>query len=357
MYLYWNGPDRTETRLAAAKAAADKALAQEPGLGLGDYAMALYYYWGYRDYDKALHWNELASKSMPNSSDVEAIFAFIARRQGRWSYAISSLQRATVLDPRRALNFDQLAITYALLRRYADADAAFSQALAVTPNPDDELATRAQIAVFWTGDLKPLGIALKDLTPGTDAYIGNARLFFWYYWWSREYVAAISKAQTDLAIGWSDNSSIALPRQLFLAWAYTAAGNSTNAKQNYSYVQVHMLAALIRQPHDAELHLALAFADAGLGQKHAALHEGHMAVGLMPISHDAFTGAAMLGLFAQLYVRVGDDTQAIRLLQQLMAMPAGLSVSPALLRLDPIWDPLRKDQRFQVLLNKYENKN
>ncbi|MGH8306977.1 MAG: winged helix-turn-helix domain-containing protein, partial [Gammaproteobacteria bacterium] len=355
MNLYWQGPDRTKTRLAVAKAAVDQALALQPNLGLGQYAMALYYYYGHRDYATALRWNELARRSMPNNTDVEAFSAFIARRQGQWAKAIAVLHQVALHDPRSAIWYDQLAITYAFLRRYADADAAFAQALMVAQDPDDELVTRAYIKVFWQGNLSPLRIALDGLTPGTDAYNSNAQRFYWFDWWSRDFRAAITKATTDVAAGWFDNSSVGLPRQLFLAWAYTAAGDRTNAEQNYTAVQASMRTRLIQQPGDAELHLALGFADGGLGLKSEAVREGRKAAKLMPIGRDAYTGAAILGYLAELYVRVGDNRHAIDLLRQLLAMPAGLSVSPALLTLDPVWDPVRNDPRFQALLKKYEN--
>ncbi len=93
-----------------------------------------------------------------------------------------------------------------------------------------------------------------------------------------------------------------------------------------------MRAALAGQPDDADLHLALAFADAGLGQKSAAVSEGRKAASLMPVSRDAINGTSILGLLAQLYVRVGDNRHAIEILRQLLAMPAGLIVSLALLK-------------------------
>ncbi len=353
MWLYWFGPDRTEARLAAASSASERALALEPNLGPGHFSLALYYYWGHRDYVKALAQLELARTAMPNSADVEMIIASIERRKGLWDRALAGYRQAAVLDPRNTHALNQLGLTYGSLRRYAEADVVFAQALTATGDPADELLTRATNTVLWTGDLAPLRAALEVLTPGTDTYINNASTYYWYDWLSRDYPVAIQKAQSDTAAVWSDE--ITLPRQLYLAWAYTAVGDSANAKLNYSAVQKQMRAALAGQPDDADLHLALAFADAGLGQKSAAVSEGRKAASLMPVSRDAINGTSILGLLAQLYVRVGDNRHAIEILRQLLAMPAGLIVSLALLKLDTVWDPIRKDPRFQALLKKYRN--
>ena len=201
----------------------------------------------------------------------------------------------------------------------------FAQALTATGDPADELLIRATNTVFWNGDLAPLRSTLEALMPGTNAYIDSALQFYWFDWLSRDYAAAIRKAQSDAAAVWSDD--IALPRQLYLAWAYTAVGDSANAKLNYSAVQKQIRAGLAMQPGDADLHLALAFADAGLGFKNAAVREGRKAAELMPVSRDAINGASILGLLAQLYVRIGDNTRAIKLLQQLLAMTGPVSQS------------------------------
>ena len=112
MWLYWFRPDRTEARRAAAKSAADQALALEPDLGLGHFSLALYYYWGHRDYVQALAQLELARKAMPNSADVEMTIASIERRKGQWDIALAGYRQATVFDPRNTHALNQLGLTY-----------------------------------------------------------------------------------------------------------------------------------------------------------------------------------------------------------------------------------------------------
>jgi len=351
MRAYWLIPDHSEARLASAKAAADQALALQPDLGEAHVALGTYWYYGHRDYAQALQQLDLARKSLPNSANVELYVGAILRRQGQWSDAIIHMQRAIVHDPRSSLSIDQLAVAYQTLRRYAEADQVFARAVAVTQDPTDEQITQAYNSVVWKGDPAPLRAALGSVTAGSDDYSGNAWSFFQLGWWSRDYRAAVKTAETDTATTWTGQSNETLPRHLYLAWAYQAAGDNIKAQPMYAEVRTQMQAALQQRPDDPDVHLALGFAAAGLGLKDEAIPEGRKATTLMPVSRDAYSGPSYLGFLAQLYVRLGENDQALDTLGQLLAVPSsGVAISPALLKLDPVWDPLRKDPRFQKLI-------
>jgi serine/threonine-protein kinase len=312
--------------------------------------MAIYHYWGHRDYAAAVEQLEMARKALPNSADVATLLAAIARRQGRATEMIAGFQEATLLDPRSAFALDQLGLSYAALRRYADADRAFAQAEAVTADPADERVTHALNTVAWKGDVAPLRAALTALSPGSDAYASNAASFFVLYWWSRDFPSASSTAVNNADVDWADQVNIALPRLLFAAWAYQASGDHAKEQEMFQQVQKSTSTALLQQPERAELHLALAFANAGLGLKDEAISESQRALELLPVSRDALSGSGMLIYAAQLHVRVGDFGPAFELLQTALSHLSGQSISPALLRLDPNWDPIRNDPRFAQLL-------
>src|SRR5262249_28436368 len=112
--------------------------------------------------------------------------------------------------------------------------------------------------------------------------------------------------------------------------------------------------ALLQQPDRAELHLTLAFADAGLGLAEAARNEGRKATELLPPSRDALTGASMQMYLAQIFVRLGDIDAAFATLQPAPSLMNGVLLSSALLKLDPVWDPLRNDLRFGALAAAFE---
>jgi tetratricopeptide (TPR) repeat protein len=170
---------------------------------------------------------------------------------------------------------------------------------------------------------------------------------------ARDYAGAIKIAEADKADDWADPNNIVLPRHLYVAWALQAAGDTAKATATYAEVAARVRTALVERPDDADLHLALGFAYAGLGRKPEAIAEGERAVALMPVSMDALTGPDMLAAQAQLYVRVGQPDQAIALIGRVLSIPNGAPLSSAMLRLDPAWESLRDDPRFKALLLKY----
>ena len=353
MQVYFFAPDRTNARLAEAKTAADRALALQPNLGQGHFALGLYDYWGHRDYAAATTQLELARQALPNSATVELIIASIARRQGRWDDAVTLFHAATVLDPHSEFAFNQLGVTYQCMHRYADANQAYAGAIAVSRDPAGERMTQAFNELMWRGDQAPLRALLAALVPGSDAYAANIMALYGERWWMRDYAGAIKVIEAGKADDWGDSDGIVMPRRLYLAWALQAAGDAAKATAAYTEVAARERTALIDRPDDADLHLALGFAYAGLGQKTEAVAEGERAVVLMPVSKDALTGPDMLAWQAQLYVRVGQPDQAIALIGRVLSMPTGNIESSAMLRLDPVWDPLRDDPRFKALLLKY----
>ena len=351
MYIYFFAPDRTDARLAAARNAADQALALQPELGEGHFALAFYWYWGFRDYARAQQELDLARKTIPHSFDIEEIGAAIARRQGKWEQTLEGLRQARDFDPRNSSPSFEFGQTYAQLRRYAEADQAYAHAAELSADPALSQIRRAQNAVAWKGDLASLRATLAALSPSSDAFRSSQQAFFDLAWFSRDYATAARTAEASDKPNWlySRGNSV-LPRRLRLAWAYTAMGDVAKATALYADIHTTYQAAVKERPADWDAHMALGLAAAGLGLKDEAIAEGRRAVELLPITRDAFAGPEYLMYLAQLYVSVGENDQAIALLQQLMSIPAGLSMSAALLRLDPLWDPLRNDPRFQKLV-------
>jgi serine/threonine-protein kinase len=191
------------------------------------------------------------------------------------------------------------------------------------------------------------------MVPGSDLAIGNANYSFKLAWLSRDYAAAAKVAESDKRPSWSTQTNNILPRELFAAWAYEAMGDRAKSAALYASVRDQVQDTLKTSPEDHNLHLALGFAQAGLGNRQSAIREAEQNAALLPVTKDAVSGVGNLVLLAQLYVRVGDADAALKLLDQALAMPSGQTISPALLKLDPVWDKLRKDPRFGALLTKY----
>lgn len=227
----------------------------------------------------------------------------------------------------------------------------YARAVAVTRDPTDELITQAQNIALWKGDLSPLRAAVASLKPDSADYVGNNQVIFDLYWWLRDNAAARRIAETDPQDIWTDCCNVNMPRRLYLAWVYQATGDTAKARSIYVELRDRMQSEIAQHPDDPDLHMTQGVAAAGLGLKDEAITQGREVTTLLPVSRDATSGPAYLGWLAQLYVRVGENGQAIDLLRQLIAIrSAGGVISPALLKLDPVWDPLRKDPRFRKLI-------
>jgi tetratricopeptide (TPR) repeat protein len=147
-----------------------------------------------------------------------------------------------------------------------------------------------------------------------------------------------------------------IPASLLRAEAWNLKGDAAHARQSYIDARATLQAAVRREPDNPDLWSALGVAEAGLGEKDAALRDGRHATQLVPVSEDVFAGPFYLAALAQIYARLGEPDQAVKLLARLLAIPAGRVVSVPLLRLDPGWDSIRHDPGFQALLKRYGNR-
>src|SRR5262249_45070195 len=134
------------------------------------------------------------------------------------------------------------------------------------------------------------------------------------------------------------------------ALVHTAAGDAELAREASAAIEAEVTARARARPDDADLHLARGLTLAQLGHAAEAEAEARRAMELLPVSRDAVSGPGVIGFAARIYTLTGAHREAIDLLRQLLAMPAGYVVSPASLKFDPSWDPLRGDPEFKALL-------
>ena len=283
MYMYFFGADRTEARLDAAKEAAERALRLQPDLAEGHSALAYYYYWGFRDYQRAIEELDVARRTMPQNFDLEVIRAAIARRQGKWNDTLDGLRRAAEYDPRNSSPAFELGQTYAHLRRYAEADAAYAHAAELSLDPALSQIRRAQNTFLWKGDLAPLRTTLSALPKDSDAYRASSAAMFDLAFWSRDFATAAKVAEEDWSDIWTmSRGNSVLPRKLRLAWAYDAMGEKAKAREIYTGVHDDYRHNVETRPSDWDAHATLGLASAGLGLKDEAIAEGRRAVELLP---------------------------------------------------------------------------
>ncbi len=347
---YWVGHDPSPARLAAAKDSADHALALDPNLAETHLALGYYRFYGQRDFTGALAEFQRAEKGLPNNVDVVEAIARIQRRLGHWDEAIAGLRRAIELDPRHINAYHALAVTYTCLRRFPEALAMVDRILALEPAYEPALFVKAR--VFWaTGDLKAAEPLVAN--PGTDPLIRGMQALF-----QRRYAVAIEILSSAVAAKTKRGES-SDDEKLNLGLSQQRAGDVAAARATYEKAAEDIRRELDKvapgTPAEGQLHAALGVAYAGLGEGASAIAEGQKAMAMDPTSKDPFfAGPGEEESMANIYALLGDADHAIPILQRLLQIPYAFAITPALLRLDPVWDPIRNDPRFQKLLSEPE---
>ena len=242
----------------------------------------------------------------------------------------------------------QHALSYVALRRFSEALRKFDQVLNITPDDTDIVSLKAAIAQA-EGDLPRAAVLLAPLHPNADDPIALERQVFQAILERRpaQIIARLKEilAKPDPALG-SINGEL----RYFLGCAQEVAGDHAAAHESWRQARSELEPFLKEQPEDLNLLNSLALTTARLGDKAAAFKLIEQAMATVPIEKDALDGPISLSTLAEVAALTGEHDRAIAALQKLLSIPAGqLQVTPAVLRLDPTWDSLRNDPRFQKL--------
>ncbi len=338
--------DRSPGRLASALAAARTALELDPGLSEGHRALGLYYYWGQRNFGLALTELNAAAAGRPGDPVVLSSIGVVLRRQGRWDEALEALRQAAAADPWDEVTILDLAGTCARMRRWDEALAHCRRAIELAPDDVFPYVFGARILRGRDGNLAEAGRML-DRMPAKDA---AQQAYF-------RYEQALVERDTESALRWlaqagdqiSDPiSEEAAPRALYECECRVFAGSPGPDVAACLAARAALEQARELSPGDATIHAALGWAYALLGDRENAVAAGERALQLLPPSDDAMAGHASLVRLAKIYARVGEPYRAVKFIQKALLLPGW--ISPATLRVDPAFDPLRRDPRFAELL-------
>jgi serine/threonine protein kinase/Tfp pilus assembly protein PilF len=336
-----------------ARQAAETALTLQPNLGEAVLAKGSYYYFCLKDYDTAVRYFEQARQLLPNSSRIPESLAYVARRRGQWDRSESYFDEAEKLDPRNVYLLTQHANSYIYLRRFHEALRKLEQVLDITPDDVDALTLKASIAQA-EGDLPRASALLAPLRPGADDSTAVETQVYQAIL-ERRPASIIPRlkeilAQPDPALGYINGGL-----RFWLGWAQEATGDHATAEETWRLAHSELESFLKDQPGNYTLIGYLALTNTGLGDKGSALAFSEQAVAANPIEKDAVTGLFPIEILARVAARLGEPDRAIAALQKLLSVPyagvvGNLPLTPALLRLDPMFDPLRNDPRFQKLV-------
>jgi TolB-like protein/class 3 adenylate cyclase/Flp pilus assembly protein TadD len=351
--IYWFGFDHTSARLDLANAAVQTALRLQPDAGEAHLALADYYYHGFLDYKRARAELAIARRTLPNNAEVFAYTGYIDRREGRWEEATHNQERAVELDPRNFFTLQELASTYGVQRRYADELRIYDRALAIMPGDPAIRIYRAQIALDWRADIKPLQAMLAMLV-AEDPSVAPDVDYPDYALCERTAVAAarlLTNYPRDGVVNYGVNFPHAYWEGVVARWQ----GDSAKAQAAFAAARREVEKTLEKQPDFPAAVSLLGMIDAGLGRKEEALREGRRACELLPISKDSIAGTSLAVNLAQIYAWTGEKDLAIEQIGAVERVPNSLSYG--LLKLHPIWDSLRGDPHFEKIVTSLAPKN
>jgi serine/threonine-protein kinase len=335
------------------RAEAELALRLAPRLPQAHLAMGLVHWWGELDYRRGLGECMAAVRAAPNDAELWEVVGYMQRRLGNWAAADSAYHRAIRLDPRRADLPYNLATTYMSLHRYADAVHAFDRALTLAPDYRAAAVRRGQTYVLWRGDLDTLRAALAAWPANADLGNAGSALFF------RALILLLErKADGLLALvgawrnsqdqaGWEDQVDLCLDA----AYAHRLRGDEGAARTSFASALTVLVRARPTASQLAGWHAWRGLALAGLGRKAEALAEARWVERSVAYREDRSAGPAVAELRAQILTQAGEAAAALDEIERLLPGPGLLTVH--ILRLSPVWDPIREHPRFKALLVKY----
>jgi len=346
--IYFAGIDHTPARLAMADDAIQNLRRLRPDSGEAHLALAKHLYWCYFDYDRAREELDRAREKLPNDPLPYLLEGYIDRRQSHWDESTRNLERAVALDPQNPAVLQQIALSYECLRRYGDAEAILDRALALTPKDAATRAQRAVMELYWRANPQPLMSTVQAVL-AEDSHAGANMADYWLE-------AALCQRDTEsarraLAVLLTDGcyeQNIPFPRAWCEGKVAQLAGDKDGARTAFTTARAEAQKLVSDQPNYGEGLCVLAMADAALGHKEDAIREGRRAAELLPITKDSIGGATVIQDLAVIYAMIGEQDLALEQLKIAVQVPGYLSYGQ--LHLDPRWDPLRGDSRFEKIV-------
>jgi len=350
-YISLLGVDSTSARITLAEEARDTALRLGADRGEAHLAAAYVAYWCYRDYETALTQLGIARRALPNDAEVLEVTAAIARRQGHWEECIRNFERAINLDPRNLSMVGGAGLTFEYERRFAQAAAYRGRAVAIAPDEPTARVASALVDLQSRADTQPVHEAIQSVVTKDPSAVDRIAGYWLYVSICRrdadEMASALASLPSEGMIP-GVAGIVAMPRSFLEGLAARVRNDLTGAQRAFTAARVAMEKIVREEPDYAQALSGLGLIDAALGHNEDAIREGRRALELLPVTKDAMAGAELLTNLAITYAWAGEKDLAIKQLEEVLRIPS--EVCYGRLRLEPYWDSLRGDPRFEKLI-------
>ena len=350
--IYFLGFDHTDARLKLSETAIQSIRRLRPDSGETHLVLAQHLYWAYQDYDRAKQELAVSRHTLPNESRIPLLSGYIYRRQGLWEKSLEEMKQALALDPRNFSILQQISLTYEALRRYKEMAATLDRALIISPKDVPTRVQRAWVDLQSRADPKPLHTTIETIL-AEDPNAGPVLVNQWLFLALRERDSiAAQRALSAIPVdgGGCYDENIPFPNGWCEGLTARFRGDEPAARAAFNSARKELKQTVRNQPDYAAALCALGVLDAALGNKQDAIREGLRAVELMPVSKSAIEGAMLIEYLAVIYGWTGDKDHAIERLAEATKLPGG-TLSYGDLRLNPLWDPLRGDPRFEAIVS------
>jgi TolB-like protein/class 3 adenylate cyclase len=353
IYHYYEPLDSWKTK---ARAEADLALRLQPNLAEGHLALGQCDYWIDEDYDRALTELGVAATLSPSDAEIGRLIASIKRREGKWQESLEEYERVQRTDPQNPNTVRELVFTNTSLRRWPEASRWATQMRAMAPASLVAKVQSGYVDFCWKGDTGPLKGMLSQVPAGTDPD-GSITSCRWdVAMIDRDFGAARAALQKSNLNEIAYTNAASTSKTFFEACVELAQGNHGEAQKLFALARPAFEKAVEEAPLSADRHAQLGWFYAFAGRKEEAIREGKRAVELKPESKDALDGAIMNCYLALIYARVGEKELAIPLIERLLKTPGAVDSVNYSITINDLkyrweWDPIRKDPRFQRLIN------
>jgi TolB-like protein/tRNA A-37 threonylcarbamoyl transferase component Bud32/Tfp pilus assembly protein PilF len=350
--IYFSNYDHTETRLALAESSVEAAVRLRPDAGETHLARANHFFWGYLNYDGAREELAKAQRELPNNAEVFRVFGQMNRWEGHWEEGRQNLERAVELDPRNTRTITDLAWVYIALRKYEEADALAKRLQALEPRSPILRAGRAFIGLEARADMASLRAVLNTIeSESPQSATEVADLSFRLAVYERDSAAATRALANMPREGKIDMNGEPFPHTWYEGLLAKLRQDAATAQSAFTAARVETEKLVHAQPGNEKPLSVLALIDAELGDKEKAIREGRTACDMLLPTKNALDGVWLMTNLARIYALTGEKDLALEQLELLSKLAsAWFGLSYGELHLNPDWDSLRGDPRFEKLV-------